>query len=896
MSVLFFDGFDRYTVTKKLDPNHWSYQPGQPLEYEKYAFGGYSYNHAVNNYPSLSYYSEGYGEGYYDTYSPNNGIIPTGQYMNNPGYNSSNIGSGNGYPGFGAPPGFLALSNLPITDANNLVPTTYVQLSGFAQPQGESSFLTARFLGLETKDTNYATSDKAGRFGSKHPLIAFCSGNHTGLILNLVKHTGNHIELLENEPMTMALEVEQTEGVSGYLDFNINNDLNNYRVRSVFGGSFDNTNTPNLNEENNGSGLAGRILTIDADHQRYQFSDPAGEDKICPTSRWCHLQFGIVGTGTVPYLQVKLDDVDLLSIPADDTITDKDDWDDKIFISGFHYNNIRFFNRTYNDSLQFREMRTVYGYGGSVTVLGVPVNSLYYMKGSVTLIDDVILSDNTAPTTTFLGKNAKVVPFTPGLDGYTDDGGGLPEGYVSGLQEWSSNVGSTTLAFKNLDGDTGKVSAATSGNIASVPYRPYSNNYGTPDMQSVLALGHVEDAIGGIKFYAQAKKEFLDTRYVTVAYTGTADPLQTGVHIMLNFDSDNELTSSTRPYRTYQPPVAAYEPWKFKLSGNLSTDSKIGDQSLVLFSGDYLESVRLDSAVHKIYGHPELYLPRQNYGNAIWNGVEWAEDFTIECWIKFSGLNDSLTIFGKDYLNLPEDQRIITSSTTQMNGVRNHLSYNISVNTGALTYFRYSDSLTTSDANTNKNTGVLELYYPEPITDNDWHHIALTNTATGLIVFLDGVSGTSYGLDLSNINSQYDTLNGFDTSTAWVQNANSRTGVNELFYWGVTREMAKNFTAGSNPSFTNSKQHPLRIYGNGYIDGFRVTKPSARYTENFTPPLEMKTERDNYIDIGEPQTLTRTRYGRIHQFYEYENPADNQPWSTGWVNHPSGFILGVKKL
>ena len=64
MSVLFFDGFDRYTVTKKLDPNHWSYQPGQPLEYEKYAFGGYSYNHAVNNYPSLSYYSEGYGEGY----------------------------------------------------------------------------------------------------------------------------------------------------------------------------------------------------------------------------------------------------------------------------------------------------------------------------------------------------------------------------------------------------------------------------------------------------------------------------------------------------------------------------------------------------------------------------------------------------------------------------------------------------------------------------------------------------------------------------------------------------------------------------------------------------------------------------------------------------------------
>ena len=58
----------------------------------------------------------------------------------------------------------------------------------------------------------------------------------------------------------------------------------------------------------------------------------------------------------------------------------------------------------------------------------------------------------------------------------------------------------------------------------------------------------------------------------------------------------------------------------------------------------------------------------------------------------------------------------------------------------------------------------------------------------------------------------------------------------------------------------------------------------------------MKGERDNYIEIGDIQTLTKTRYGRIYQFYQYENPADNQPWATGWVNHPSGFIFGVKKL
>ena len=52
MAILFFDGFDRCTITKRLDSNYWSFQPLQPVEYEKYAFGGYSYDHTQTNYNS----------------------------------------------------------------------------------------------------------------------------------------------------------------------------------------------------------------------------------------------------------------------------------------------------------------------------------------------------------------------------------------------------------------------------------------------------------------------------------------------------------------------------------------------------------------------------------------------------------------------------------------------------------------------------------------------------------------------------------------------------------------------------------------------------------------------------------------------------------------------------
>ena len=882
MSILFFDGFDRCTITKDLDPNYWSYQPGQPLEYEKYAFGGYSYSHNTNSYPNGNFdgYDEGgvgRGNGYYHTYSPNNGTLPTGEYLSN----TTTAGSGNGYPGFGAPPGFLTLANLDISDSNMLTPITYVQLSGFNTPSGDSTFLTTRILGLETKDTNYAISDKPGRFDSRHPIVAFCSGNVTGLILYAVKVTGNHLETLEEQKMTMAIEVEQTEGVSGHFDMNITNDLNNFRVRSVFGGNFDSVNSPNLNEENNGSGLAGRILTTVADHEGYKFSNPSSDSKLCPTSRWCHLQFGVVGTGTVPYLQIKLEDVDLLQIPTDDTISNKDNWEDKIYISGFDYNNIRFFNRTYNGDLQFRERRTVYGYGSSQAVYNLKIDHLYYMRGSVTLLDDIILSDNAGTTSTFLGKNAKVVPFTPGASG-----GYLSDNYKkSGLLEWSTNTSSTILALKNLDGDTGKISTSVSGAISAVPYIPYSKNIGTPDMQAARHLSTIQDAIGGIKIYAQAKKEFLDTRYIPVINTGTADVLSTGVACFLSFeDNTNPFFGRSR------------NKFEFQKSGEFVTEqARIGSRSFKINSGEFVRN--FDTSKTR-----NLDFNRRNtgfYGSSDFPESPNPVDFTLEAWVQFSGLNDTITMASKSYRHGSDSITYFSP-----NAIIAEYSWDLIVSTGALTY-KTSKSMPNDGPGHEHYSGVLDLSLPTTgIGDLGWHHIALSRTSTGLIVFLDEQSGTDYGLtirdkDGNHLSDTYSYGHWGNTTTL----AGGRTGNNELFYWEDALTEISRFAAfatvsagfGLSSYQAENTRVPLAIEGNGYIDGWRFNRNSIRYSENFPPPIEMKADIDNYIELGDVQTLTKTRYGTIHQFYEYNDP-DNQPWNTGLINAPYGFILGVKKL
>lgn len=1011
MAILFFEGFDRCTITKDLDQNFWSFEPQQPVEYEKYAFGGYSYDHSEIN----------YGSDYYSYYTPNNAIQPSGTFKGN--YISDTFGggeavlaSGNYYPGFGQPLGFLALNNLDITNSNLLAPLTYLQLSGFPLAQSGQSFLSARILGIETKDTNYADSDLPGRFGNKHPLLAFCSGNTTGLLLNIVKVTGNHIGLVENQKMTIGLEVEQLNGISGTFDLNISEDLSQYEIKSVYS-----------DQEGFQSGdLIGRILTIDSDgdqnnEQSYKYS---------PISRWCHFQFGIIKTGIIPYIQVKIDDVDLLSIPIDDSITDKDLWEDKINISGFDYDNVRFFNRTYNGSINFKETRL--GSYGSIIYIGDQFISRYYMLGATTLIDDLIISDGSGTPSTFLGSNAKVVPFTPGINGNINNNGIIADG----LTEWETNSNSYRTAFKNADGDDGKINTSTLDAITAVRYK--NNNIRInydPQSQWRQTL---EDAVGGIKIYTQAKKQFLDSNYEIVIFSGLNDP-NFIEKVEFIFNGDIEKDTAKDRSRNY-------------------TLSEIGtvtaNTGIVKFNND--PSIQFSDSYLKIN---ENFLIKSTASNQA--SLKSNDLFSFESFVYFTG-SDPLTLFGTH-----------PPSAYANPFYTNAANYQITCTTGHIDYTYYINDTVTDN---------LRLFFPENLNTGEWHHIALSSFAAldnadrylyPLVCFANGVSGTSfskytyadvnnnlptmtlntfnqyeYSLDFDsvrgnyvnhidvastpvitnpvssfgiitgsglfsnpstgtlsftfNINNRsaellkfdvehsgylvlnfsnqntgganvyhnlhiyrndilqyisYGSLTGISSQdlqsttqninlcvssgdqiklTAQVASSDTSTAnfdfyihsgyiadntVSNNFYYlpsgyiysafeshplGLFANFGNFYMTGasySSFSYNSSLRWPLFIGGNHLISDMRLTKGinsytnTVRYQDNFIVPTEfLKSIDDSYIKLGETQSLSRTRYGKIQQFYQYNNPITNDVWTTGLINNSSGILLGVKKV
>jgi len=1020
MAILFFDGFDRCTITKSLDINFWSFEPQQPVEYEKYAFGGYGYDHTQDNYSSNEY----------QAYTPNNGHLPSTGYMG--AY--SNLGTAaTNHPAIGAPFGFLALNNIDLSDSASLAPITYLQISGFNLPQSGKSFLNTRIHGIETKDTDYHETDRNGRFGAKHPLVAFCSGNITGLILNIVKTTGNHIELVEGSGMTIGLEVEQLQGVSGTFDLNIANDLADYRIRSVFsnGSAYYHNGVAQASDL---ADIGGRILMPATNNNPNHI----------PQSRWCHFQFGIIQTGESPFVQIKLDDIDLLSIPLDDTQTDKDFWSDKIHISGFNYNNIRFFNRTYNGSIPMAQ--GVNSTSSTNTIATSKAN--YYEWGANTLIDDVVLNDGSGVANNFLGSNTKVIPFTPGIKGQYGNTSVSDDGEVEDpYREWTTNANSHRIALKNLDGDNGKLTTFVNNALTVVPYG--SGNIIIPDDASRWR-NQIQDSIGGLKIYTQSKKEFLDSAFVPVVKTGQIDK--------------NFYENTTFLLRPSGGIVDAVEKESVIRTQNntpqLSPISLFGGSGLN-FADGYLEVPFISSynEFENTYQNSHLFpsgvsntLPKSN-GNS----------FVIESWVYFTGEEpiDLYTTYrptGYHYGSPSFEQKFKISCH------RDHMEYTMNVS-GGLNYVHEQ---------------TVKLLFEETAALNEWHHVAfLADIETAgstfgypIYSYLNGIRNTKYVL--SRLHQNFDNLlqakYGFrydrfplshtsgnvlyDSSTfpsgdfnidknmlvnltvtsgtltgsgtldnpatgifnfnrtdnvfdiinftaddtgflnlhmdmnsssvrsptfevhvnnikQFTESLNTQSSLNpkfsefapddELPYYNHGRDYAQVFVnsgdniaiksttittstttaevyvknlalvspTGNGPFYFDAQRDfsfsrfsskikiggtnlnipydipPVWIGGHNILSQYRLTQGAKnidginrnRYRGNFAVPTgSFLIDKESYIHLGEKQTLTKTRYGRVNEFYVYNNPMTNLPWTTGLIGDPSGVILGVKKL
>jgi hypothetical protein len=473
-----------------------------------------------------------------------------------------------------------------------------------------------------------------------------------------------------------------------------------------------------------------------------------------------------------------------------------------------------------------------------------------------------------------LGKNAKVVPFSPGINANVNNKGVADDGLV----QWNSNTSSYRTALKNADGDDGKITASVSGLITAVAYRPmipqiqfdsdYSDDFYKTgsDNASVNVWGTVEDAVGGLKVYTQGKKEFLDTSYRMILRTGVADPLATGNKAVFNFDNDSvQITDLTSNRFVFT---------KSDVNIQLSTDVvKNGTKSLRLLSGEYIQNNDLATLYN-------FDLNKRNagfYGSQDILSPPTRTDFTIEAWVKFTGLNDQLVIYSKDWRN-SNIQSTQSVHGFELIATTGYIQYNVVDGSAALSNISYS--------------GYLNLYFDSLINDNDWHHISLVHSQNSLIAYLDGTSGTSYHYWQSGAL--------YDFQYPFFNNLSSPgSGTNQsLYYWSnSTIDNIKAFTAFRIFYSDYSAQYriPTRIYGNGYIDDYRITF-NARYSGNFVPPNNLNVVQDDYIQVGDVQNLTKTRYGKIVQMYEYTNPINNEPWTTGLINHPSGLIFGVQKI
>lgn len=865
MSTLFFDGFDRGILLKSLDPNYWT---TETKIYPQYSFAGTTYlqNSVIetfHGYPFAVYSNA------FQSLSIKNSKAPSGS------------------PVVGTGPGFLALNNIPINNSDfDLTPITYLQLSGFSPISGTKSFFGLRCLGIETKDSRYVDTEIAAqRFGARHPFVAFCSGNYTGLLLSFIKISGANLLNLKMDldsptnftgpKLSIGLEVLQNNSVNGIFDLNIGDTISNYRITPPYC-SFDGVNGIPIN-------TAFDVLTI-ADTSSNNFpSRPETTMHQKVWSRWSHFEIGIDHINNNKFIQLKLEDVDVLVVNNEEE--DRNLWEVTIPISGFYYDNIKIFNRTYNSGL-YPCRSASEGIDDSVILN----NNYYYNNGSLFLIDDVTLIDNTGVGPRFfLGKTSKVLPLNPGGPVVADDSDNIYDGprqwnYTS-TYPWrygATTYRSNKAILATFDGNNSTIFTPTPSLININTYSNLWATGGSPRLPDFRY--YYNDAVGGLKIYNSVRKEFLDTTFSNIVYKSEYNNHDYSIRTLLHFD--NNLTDSS----LYNRNVNMVGESNFFTVGKFSSALKLEPNSFIVLTDSY----NLD---YQTYNH-EDYNP---------------QPFTLEAWIKFDNNSDEIVLFEKKY------QQDISSSPFsyyEAQGYGNvfypNNPYTISVNTGSLDIKRWFGFRENSFAPSQLCTtpAILSLPLPTSVSIGDWHHIALTRTVqqgpvlyniptktSYFTVFLDGVSGI--GFVAKNLSDRFNPIcPGTGVEFSLTQPKIMNSPVSNLFsmtdsHFGLLISLTSSINPPIDMNPGSNFPH-IYLYGQGYIDDYRISSGVVRYTRNFTPPVSSFTGiKDAFVRIGPEHLVGRTQYKTI-QFYQMNRPDTGMPFSMDEVK--KGFRLGVEKL
>jgi hypothetical protein len=521
MATLFFEGFERGYINTSLDENYWSTEPSQgaaanPL----YSFGGYtSYSGVSGEYCWLpaaeAYLTNKPNTGYFDkkiqpakppvmwqyAVSKYPTQLMTGITLNYlQAYGNCGPSPGNSYPSLGTTPGFLSLTNIDGRNQFNYAEIDSVNLTGFSpiSEDADRVFFTCRWLGIETQHPDFIAQNKNGRYGDRHPLISFCSGEQE-LLFSIVNVSGtgwfrNKKIDGDRTEATMGLRVEQNGVLKGVFDLNISgvNGIDNFQIQSIA----DETGVKRMDVE------TGKILSIqNVDDQTLYWN----KNIFSTMSRWAFLNIEIKYSPN-PYVSLQIEGVDALAIPLDDPSVDLSNRSDPrieyvVPIDDAPFDQIKFFNRTYDPEIKNIVETPVDPNNSYNCPPGIPENpyrqyaSCYVMEGSVILLDDISLVDNSPSVSpnVRVGPDAHVCRLFPGLVALDESNGndkfGLGDDYMypDGKSEW-------TAVYEAVDEAYAFTGAVFDPYLPSVPVREINEGDMVAPPQKAQKRASVKDA------------------------------------------------------------------------------------------------------------------------------------------------------------------------------------------------------------------------------------------------------------------------------------------------------------------------------------------------------------------------------------------------------------------